>query len=79
MKLLHPLLHSPLADPQTDLCRRSCATLKFEVFSYFPTRSVSSPYYCVFVLLLMGESFMTYDTTTSPLELHTSRSTNKSL
>jgi hypothetical protein len=35
LKLLHPLLYSPLAEPQTDLCRESSATLKFYAYSCF--------------------------------------------
>jgi len=35
MKLLHPPLHSPLADPQTNLNRESSTTLKFYICSCF--------------------------------------------
>jgi hypothetical protein len=35
LKLLHPFLDFPLADPQTDSCRKSFATLKFDVCSFF--------------------------------------------
>jgi hypothetical protein len=76
MKLIHLLLHSPLADPQTNLYRESSVSLKFDDCSCFQTRSDSSAYYSVSMLKLMRESFIAYETTTSPLAFPTGRSTN---
>ena len=36
LKLLYSFLDSPLADPQTDLCKESSTTLKFNAKSCFP-------------------------------------------
>ena len=38
LKLPHPFLDFPLADSQTDFCRESSATLKFDVCSCFSDR-----------------------------------------
>jgi len=79
MKVLHPLLHSPLAEPQTDFCRESSAALKFNDGSFFQTRFDPSAYSSVSVLKLMGKSFVAYENTTFPLPFPTGRSINKSL
>jgi len=79
MKVLHPLLHSPLAEPQTDFCRESSAALKFNDGSCFQTRFDPSAYSSVSVLKLMGKRFVAYENTTFPLAFPTGRSINKSL
>jgi len=79
LKLLHPLLHSQLAEATNGFFRESSATSKFDDCSCFQTRSDSSAYYNVLLVPLVRESFKVYETTTSPLAFPTSRSTNKSL
>src|SRR3990172_7399453 len=79
MKVLHPLLHSPLAEPQTDFCRESSAALKFNDGSCFQTRFDPSAYSSVSVLKLMGQIFVAYENTTFPLAFPTCRATNESL
>jgi hypothetical protein len=79
LELLHPLLHSPLAEPQTGFYRESSATSKFDDCSCFQTRSDSSAYSSVSVLKLMRQSFIAYENTASPLACPTGRSPNKSL
>jgi hypothetical protein len=79
MKVLHPLLHSPLVEPQTDFCRESSAALKFNDGSCFQTRFDPSAYSSVSVLKLMGKIFVAYENTTFPLAFPTCRATNESL
>jgi hypothetical protein len=79
MKVLHPLLHSPLAEPQTDFCRESSAALKFNDSSCFQTRCDPSAYSSVSVLRLMGQIFVAYENTTFTLAFPTCRATNESL
>jgi hypothetical protein len=79
LELLHPFLNSPLAEPQTDFCRESSATSKFDDCSCFQTRSDSSAYSNVSMLKLMRQIFIAYESAASPLACPTDRSTNKSL
>jgi hypothetical protein len=79
LKLLHPLLHSPLAELQTGFCGESSATSKFDDCSCFQTRSDSLAYSNVSVLKLMRQIFVAYESTTFPLAFPTGRSINKSL
>jgi hypothetical protein len=79
LELLHPLLHSPLAELQTGFCGESSATSKFDDCSCFQTRSDSLAYSSVSVLKLMRQIFIAYESTASPLAFPTGRSTNKSL
>ena len=79
LKLLHPLLHSPLAEPQTSFYRESSATSKFDDCSCFQTRSDSLAYSSVSVLKLMRQIFVACGSTASLLTWPTGRSTNKSL
>ena len=76
MKILHPLLHAPLADPKQIPTERALQRRSLMSVHVFQTRFGSSTYHNVFVLKLMSQSFVAYESTASPLAFPTCRATN---
>jgi len=81
LKLLHPLLHSPLAEPQTGFYKESSATSKFDDCScfFFPNQVWLFCLLQCFVGATGERKFQSIWNYYTPLAFPTGKSTNKSL